>query len=156
VRVFAAFTGPVGLAAATLLGTALGLGAYAFHYAEGTSYLSSNPETCANCHIMWPQYDSWVASSHSHVARCVDCHLPHQPVRQMISKTENGWNHSVAFTLQNFPEPIRIKRRNLDIVQRNCLECHGDIVHELLPATVTGEAVSCIHCHRAVGHAGNQ
>lgn len=153
---YAALTGPLGLFAASLFGVALGLGTYAFHYAEGTSYLSSNPETCANCHIMWPQYDSWIASSHSAVARCVDCHLPHQPVRQWISKAENGWNHSAAFTLQNFAEPIRIKPRNLDIVQRNCLECHTALVHELLPATVTGEAVSCIHCHRDVGHAASR
>jgi cytochrome c nitrite reductase small subunit len=146
-------TGTLMLATAALLGVVLGLGIFTFDYAEGTAYLSDNPEACANCHVMWDQYDSWTASSHSPQAGCVDCHLPHPMIPKYISKAENGWNHSLAFTLQNFPEPIRIKPRNLAIVQRNCVACHSDLVHELLPATVSGEAVSCIHCHREVGHA---
>jgi cytochrome c nitrite reductase small subunit len=141
------------LAAAVLTGVVIGVGFFTMDYAEGTSYLSNDPAACANCHIMWDQYDSWTASSHSAQAGCVDCHLPHPTVAKWISKAENGWHHSVGFTLQNYPEPIRIKPRNLAIVQRNCVTCHVDLVHELLPATVTGDAVSCIHCHRDVGHA---
>ncbi len=145
--------GTLTLAIAALVGVLIGLGAFTFTYAEGASYLSNNPEACANCHIMWDQYDSWTASSHSHVARCVDCHLPHPTVPKWISKAENGWFHSVGFTLQNYPEPIRIKPRNLRIVQENCVACHTGMVHEMLPETVEGESVSCIHCHRDVGHA---
>jgi cytochrome c nitrite reductase small subunit len=141
------------LSAALLLGCTLGLGGFAFVYGKGASYLSTRPEACANCHIMWPQYDSWVASSHQHVAVCSDCHLPHATIPKYISKADNGLMHSWAFTFQNFPEPIRIKRRNFHILQRNCVECHRDIVHELLPATEAGEAVQCIHCHVNVGHA---
>jgi cytochrome c nitrite reductase small subunit len=103
---------------------------------------------------MQPQFDEWVNSSHTAVAGCVDCHLPHPPVRKWVSKAENGWFHSVAFTLQNFPEPIRIKPRNLRIVQDNCVNCHVQMVHEMLPATPGGERVSCIHCHADTGHAG--
>jgi cytochrome c nitrite reductase small subunit len=142
------------LGLAALAGILLGLGLFTFSYAEGTSYLSSDPAACANCHIMWDQYDSWTASSHSPVAGCVDCHLPHPTVPKWISKAENGWFHSVGFTLQNYPEPIRIKPRNLQIVQTNCVNCHTGMVHEMLPATVAGESVSCIHCHQDVGHAG--
>ena len=36
----------------TLLGIALGLGAYTFAYAKGWSYLTNNPQACANCHVM--------------------------------------------------------------------------------------------------------
>jgi cytochrome c nitrite reductase small subunit len=115
--------------------------------------MSNDPEACINCHIMDDQFDSWVASSHQTVARCVDCHLPHPPVMKWISKAENGWFHSVAFTLQNFDEPIRIKPRNLRIVQDNCAGCHTTAIHQMLPQTVRGESVSCIHCHREVGHA---
>jgi cytochrome c nitrite reductase small subunit len=147
-------TGTLFIAIAVLVGVAAGLGAFTFWYGEGGSYLSSNPEACVNCHIMQPQYDEWVGSSHTAVAGCVDCHLPHQPVRKWISKAENGWFHSVAFTLQNFPEPIRIKPRNLRIVQDNCVACHSQLVHEMLPATADVERLSCIHCHADVGHAG--
>jgi cytochrome c nitrite reductase small subunit len=141
------------LAAAALVGILAGLGAFTFTYGEGASYLSSNPDACVNCHIMRDQYASWNASSHSAQAGCVDCHLPHGPISKWISKAENGWFHSVGFTLQNFPEPIRIKPRNRAIVQRNCVECHTAMVHEMLPATAGGESVSCIHCHADVGHA---
>jgi cytochrome c nitrite reductase small subunit len=142
------------LGLSAIVGVLIGLGAYTFSYAEGTSYLSNNPEACVNCHVMWDQYDSWTASSHSAAARCVDCHLPHPTIPKWISKAENGWFHSVAFTLQNFPEPIRIKPRNRAIVQRNCVGCHTSMVHEMLPATADGEAVTCMHCHVEVGHAG--
>jgi cytochrome c nitrite reductase small subunit len=149
-------TAVLSLLAAGLLGLVIGVGAFTFIYAEGASYLSNNPDACANCHIMWEQHSSWTASSHSAVAACVDCHLPHPTVPKWISKAENGWFHSVAFTLQNFPEPIRIKPRNMAIVQRNCNSCHAAMVHQMLPATLDGEAVTCSHCHRDVGHAGNR
>jgi cytochrome c nitrite reductase small subunit len=139
--------------AAGLLGILGGLGIFTFTYGEGASYLSSNPDACVNCHVMRDQYASWSASSHSAQAACVDCHLPHGPVSKWLAKAENGWFHSVAFTLQNFPEPIRIKPRNRAIVQRNCVSCHTAMVHEMLPTTSTGESVQCMHCHQDVGHA---
>lgn len=144
---------PLSVLVAVLFGALVGLGAFTFAYGEGVSYFSTRPEGCMNCHIMRPQFDSWIKSSHQPVAGCVDCHLPHATVPKYVAKADNGFFHSWAFTFQDFHEPIRIKPRNLRIVQRNCVECHTEMVHELLPATVSGEAVSCIHCHRAVGHA---
>ena len=35
-----------------LIGLALGVGAYTFVYAKGYSYLSNDPQACANCHVM--------------------------------------------------------------------------------------------------------
>jgi NapC/NirT cytochrome c family, N-terminal region len=60
-----------------LLGIPAGIGAFTFVYAKGYSYLSTDPRTCLNCHIMGPQYDAWLKSGHRHAAVCVDCHLPH-------------------------------------------------------------------------------
>ncbi|HET8748893.1 MAG TPA: hypothetical protein VFM98_25090, partial [Ramlibacter sp.] len=37
---------------AVLAGVVLGIGGYAFVYAQGHSYLSAEPRVCANCHIM--------------------------------------------------------------------------------------------------------
>ncbi|HEY5653546.1 MAG TPA: cytochrome c nitrite reductase small subunit [Pontiella sp.] len=138
---------------AVLLGVLIGIGAFTFKYAEGFSYLSSDPEVCVNCHIMTPQYDSWQKSSHHTVAVCVDCHLPHDFFGKYIAKAENGWHHSKAFTLQNFHEPIMIKEKNKRILQDNCIECHKDMVHELFKRDMTEpDAVSCVHCHASVGH----
>jgi cytochrome c nitrite reductase small subunit len=142
---------------AICVGVPLGLGLYAFRYAEGLSYLSNNPKTCINCHIMNEEYDSWEKSGHHHVAVCNDCHIPHELIPKLAAKARNGWNHSAAFTLQNFHEPIMIGPRNAEILQENCLRCHGDFVHDITvmesPGDVPGESVSCVHCHKAVGHA---
>ena len=74
------------LVLAVLLGILAGVGGYTFVYAEGLSYMSSDPKVCANCHIMQPQYDSWQKSSHHAVAGCVDCHLPHDFVGKYVAK----------------------------------------------------------------------
>lgn len=139
--------------AAIAVGAAVGLGGFAFQYAEGTSYLSPDPRACANCHIMQPQYDSWQKTSHHTVATCGDCHLPHAFVPKYLAKAENGWHHSVAVTLQNFDEPIRIKGHNVSSLQANCLRCHGDLTHpQQSVARGPGDVLPCVHCHASVGH----
>ncbi len=142
------------LAVAVLLGLLSGVGGFTFRYAEGFSYFSNDPQNCANCHIMWPEYDSWAKGSHHHVAGCNDCHLPQGLVPKWIAKAENGYHHSKGFTLQDFHEPILIKQKNAEILQASCLRCHGDFVHELVPGSNTTDpnAVQCVHCHQGVGH----
>jgi cytochrome c nitrite reductase small subunit len=141
------------VALAVLVGVLLGLGAFTFLYAHGLSYLSTDPAACANCHIMQSQYESWQRSSHHAVAKCVDCHLPHDFIGKYWAKAENGWHHSKGFTLQDFHEPIMIKSKNALILQRNCLACHEGIAHGLVEG-VNGEPdeVQCVHCHADVGH----
>jgi cytochrome c nitrite reductase small subunit len=136
------------------LGLLLGVGGFTFGYAEGLSYFSTDPKACMNCHIMRPQYDSWMKSSHHTVAVCVDCHLPHDFIGKYIAKAENGYHHSKGFTLQDFHEPIMIKERNSQILQESCLRCHGDLVHQLVPGAKTEDrkALNCVHCHASVGH----
>ncbi len=138
---------------AIALGIPLGIGIFSFHYAGGTSYLSSNPTACANCHIMDHHYDSWQKGSHHGVATCVDCHLPASGIEKYVAKAINGYNHSKAFTLQNFHEPIMIGEANSKILQENCVRCHGDLLHETMTGSSTRyEPGRCVHCHRSVGH----
>jgi len=140
--------------AAIAVGIVAGLGAFTFRYAEGLSYFSSDPRACANCHIMRAEYASWQQAGHHAAATCVQCHLPHSTVPKLWAKAVNGWNHSSAFTLQNFHEPIQIGPRNAEILQENCLACHGGLVSELVHGSTTDQdAVLCVHCHRGVGHA---
>ena len=137
--------------ACALLGVLIGLGGMTFRYAEGLSYLSKDPESCANCHIMDPQYHAWQMASHHTVATCVDCHLPHDFPRKYIAKAENGWKHSMAFTLQDFPEPIVITPRNAELLHENCLRCHADLVNDQSIISVEGSP-RCVKCHVEVGH----
>ena len=138
---------------AVLMGALLGIGGYTFYYAHGLSYLSSDPKACVNCHIMRPQFDSWQKSSHHAVAKCVDCHLPHDFLGKYLAKGLNGYHHSKGFTLQDFHEPIMIKAKNARILQDNCVACHRDLVHELIGgANGAPDEVRCVHCHSSVGH----
>ncbi|MBI3999682.1 MAG: cytochrome c nitrite reductase small subunit [Candidatus Omnitrophica bacterium] len=135
------------------VGILAGVGGYTFYYAKGASYFSDDPKACMNCHVMQDQFDSWVKSSHHAVATCNNCHVPHELPWKYVNKGLNGWNHSKAFTFQNFPEPIRITLRNLDALQNNCLHCHNVLVSEILEhEKVSGKSQRCTECHRGVGH----
>lgn len=136
---------------AAMIGIFVGLGLYTFAYAQGTSYLSDDPNACINCHIMRDQFEGWNHSSHKAVATCNDCHVPHDFVNKWWVKGLNGWNHSRAFTLGNFPEPIQITEFNAGVLQTNCIECHQELIGSTtLDDSHDGRA--CVNCHRNVGH----
>jgi cytochrome c nitrite reductase small subunit len=135
----------------SLFGIAFGLGLFTFTYAKGFSYLSNDPAACVNCHIMREQYEGWSHSSHKAVATCNDCHTPHRFPDKWVIKGVNGFNHSVAFTTGNFPEPIMIRGFNANIAQENCVDCHTTTVTEM-HLFVSDEELDCVACHGNVGH----
>lgn len=145
---------PLPLFLAVAAGMLLGSSMFVLNYAEGLAYLSNDPESCTNCHIMQPQFDAWQRGPHAAIAVCNDCHTPHDLIGKYVTKARNGWNHSVAFTLQDFDEPIRIKSFNRAIVEENCRACHEELVNQ-----ITGhygaedQELDCVRCHRDVGHA---
>jgi cytochrome c nitrite reductase small subunit len=149
--------GKIGLALAAMTGIVVGLGTFTFGYGEGLSYFSTDPRACNNCHVMNDHYASWQKAGHHQAAKCVDCHLPHDFVPKYIAKADNGYRHSKAFTFMDFHDPIQITPRNSRILQDNCLACHGDFVHAIVAGSTTAEdAVSCVHCHRGVGHGARE
>ena len=137
-----------------LAGILFGLGVFTFGYARGTSYLSDNPETCVNCHIMRQQFDAWNQSSHKAVATCNDCHTPHEFPGKWLVKGLNGWNHSLAFTTGDYPDPIRIRDFNAEIAQQNCLYCHQAMVSQVY-GFHQDQSRRCVDCHGNVGHRTN-
>jgi hypothetical protein len=92
------------IAVAVLLGVVIGLGIYTFLYAKGYSYLTNNPEACANCHVMQAQYEGWLKSSHHSAATCNDCHTPHNIIGKYAVKADNGFWHSFYFTSGRYPD----------------------------------------------------
>jgi len=158
----------VSIALGATLGLAVGLGGFTFAYAKGASYLTNDPNACANCHVMQGQFDAWVKGSHRSVAGCNDCHAPHTFFGKYATKARNGFWHSFYFTTGNFHEPIEIGQRNHEITEAACRSCHESIVHAIdsqgesagvLPARRPidseprkGEPMSCVRCHRDVGH----
>ena len=141
------------LAFVVLGGVCVGAAGYTFSYARGASYLSDDPRACANCHVMQTHYDGWQKSSHHAVATCNDCHTPHDFVGKYLTKMENGYHHSKAFTLQDFPDVIRIRPKNARILQASCLHCHAALVDELVAHGGPQAApMDCVRCHADVGH----
>jgi cytochrome c nitrite reductase small subunit len=136
------------------IGLAVGVGGYTFWYAKGYSYLSNNPASCANCHIMNEQYDGWQKSSHKAVATCNDCHTPHNLVGKYLTKASNGFWHSYYFTADNFHEPIQITEGGRQVTEQACRYCHGDLVSGITISDghKANSEISCISCHRSVGH----
>jgi cytochrome c nitrite reductase small subunit len=141
------------LVLACALGVFLGLGLFTFRYAKGLSYFSTDPSACVNCHIMQSQYASWQRSSHHAQAVCIDCHLPADFVPKYIAKAENGYRHAERFTSGNFAEPIFVQPRGAEILEENCIRCHGALVADMRAGS-SGHApgIACVHCHAGVGH----
>jgi len=134
-----------------LAGGIVGLGGFTFIYGQGFSYLSDDPKACANCHIMQSVYDRWNHGTHKAVATCNDCHTPELLYGKYIVKAINGWNHSVAFTTGNFPEPLRITGFNKKVTQLQCLKCHSALVSSVMRFHGK-EEMNCLTCHSGVGH----
>jgi cytochrome c nitrite reductase small subunit len=137
------------LAICLSLGVIAGTGLFTFTYAEGVSYLSDDPEACANCHVMVDHHEAWQRGSHHAVAVCNDCHAPESLIPKYAVKAINGWNHSVAFTTGEFADPFQITPMNVRVAEQSCRRCHASLVHAIDPGA--GE-LSCLRCHAGVGH----
>ena len=82
-------------------------------------------------------------------------------VHKYFVKAMNGYHHSKAFTLQDFKEPIRIKPGNAQVLETNCLRCHGELTSESTAHGTLGvptdpgrgaDLYGCVRCHQEVGH----
>jgi len=160
-RFFKFFVPPRGWGriAAVVGGAMLGLFCYLIYISNAVSYLSDDPETCVNCHIMAPQYATWSHSSHREVAHCNDCHVPHNNVfNKYYFKAKDGMRHAYMFTMRLEPQTIFIREEGKHVVQQNCLRCHSDLVHNsrLLAMTTTYHDSfndrQCWECHRETPH----
>jgi cytochrome c nitrite reductase small subunit len=142
-----------------LLGILVGILILVFHVSNATSYLSEDPETCINCHVMYPYYASWSKDSHGKWATCSDCHVPQDNfIRKYSVKARDGMAHATYFTFRWEPQVITIKPRGRAVVQENCIRCHVDLVDMTTLVTVDRQAVErndgkyCWGCHQETPH----
>lgn len=143
---------PLAVVLGLALGLLLGVGGYTFIYARGASYLTNDPAACANCHVMREQFEGWQRSSHRSVAVCNDCHTPHNVAGKYYTKARNGFWHSFYFTTGGFPDPITITPTSARVTEGTCRTCHAAIVHAIDFAPRRGDELTCVSCHRSVGH----
>lgn len=147
------------LPAIIVTGIILGLGIYIIDVSNAVSYLSDEPETCINCHVMVPQYATYQHSSHREHATCNDCHVPQDNVfKKYFFKAKDGLRHATMFTLRMEPQVIFIKEEGKEVVHDNCVRCHSNLVNDSKLMTQTAMLAhnktdrECWECHREVPH----
>ncbi|MEL7587890.1 MAG: cytochrome c nitrite reductase small subunit [Prolixibacteraceae bacterium] len=141
------------------LGVFSGFFLLAVYLSKAHSYLSDDPQTCVNCHIMAPQYATWNHSSHREWTNCNDCHVPHDNFfHKYLFKAQDGMRHATIFTLRKEPQVIYIREAGAEVVHQNCIRCHAgqliDVRQETLIAHYAEHRTSrkCWECHREVPH----
>lgn len=142
-----------------LIAVLIGLFFYTFYVSNAASYLSDEPETCVNCHVMRPEYATWQHSSHREVAVCNDCHVPQDNIfNKYFFKAKDGLRHATIFTLRTEPQVIKMHSDGIKVVQENCKACHFELNKEVALLEVDGsnylhgEGKLCWDCHREVPH----
>lgn len=142
-----------------ILGIFSGLVCFVLYLSRAHSYLSDEPETCTNCHIMSPQYATWMHSSHREQAHCNDCHVPHNNAfNKYYFKAKDGLRHATMFTLRKEPQVIFIKDEGKRVVQQNCIRCHSNLLTDAKLLMKTDEfhhfrhERQCWECHRETPH----
>ena len=131
--------------------TVLALGVFIF-VTDAPAYAGSEPETCANCHVMDSQYENWYHAPHEKFTKCVDCHLPHENiVVYYLEKGRQGAKDVYAFTTGNIPVAIRASEKTKGIIQSNCIRCHEETVESVTMGAQPFDRY-CWDCHRAMSH----
>ncbi|HBE40626.1 MAG TPA: cytochrome c nitrite reductase small subunit [Bacteroidales bacterium] len=136
-----------------------GIALFAFHISNASSYLADKPATCVNCHIMAPQYATWYHSSHREKTNCNDCHVPHNNIfAKYFFKVKDGLRHATIFTLRKEPQVIFIREDGKQVVHRNCIRCHSELLTDSKLLARGNELHTlrmdrnCGECHRETPH----
>lgn len=132
---------------------------HSFYVSNAISYLSDDPETCVNCHVMRSEFATWQHSSHREVAVCNDCHVPQNNVfNKYLFKAKDGFRHATMFTFRMEPQVIRMHEAGQAVVQENCKGCHQNVNQNVSTRNVSLEdkmhdnGKLCWDCHREVPH----
>ena len=142
-----------------LFGIFVGLFLFILHAAKATSYLSDDPRTCVNCHVMAPQFATWERGGHGKVTNCNDCHVPQDNIlNKYFFKASDGLRHSFMFTFKLEPQVIQIKEADKKAVQQNCVRCHSNVIHPISLRAISNKNIIneenryCWDCHRETPH----
>ena len=138
----------------------MGLFIYTFFTARAYSYLSNDPATCVNCHIMGPYYATWMHSSHGRNTTCNDCHVPQDSkIRGYYFKAVDGLRHSAVFTIRGEDQALQAIPASSEVIMENCVRCHTQLNSEFIRTGRMGfkemkemGGHACWDCHRDVPH----
>lgn len=144
-------------------GIICGLVVYLVYVSKAASYLSDEPKTCVNCHIMSTYYATWNHSSHAIHATCNDCHVPHNNFfNKWFFKAKDGLRHASVFALRMEPQVIKAIPASSEVIMNNCIRCHTQLNQEAVKTgrvtysdVTCGKGKACWDCHRQVPHGGS-
>jgi len=108
-------------------------------------------EFCGNCHVIKAQVDSYLHSAHREAAKCGDCHIPHGVVKGSFYKAYTGVLDVVGVLKGVDPVDISLSAHGKEVVQENCLRCHGSMVG-VIGDTKRDGGMYCFECHRNIVH----
>ena len=106
---------------------------------------------CGKCHAMDYQVSTYSHSSHALEANCGDCHAPHGLVTGSLYAAYTGSRDIFRVVTNTTPDEIRATDLSKEIIQDNCLRCHGDIMGDIGDTRENG-GVHCFHCHQNIVH----
>lgn len=106
---------------------------------------------CERCHVMQEQVDTYRHSPHQQAANCGGCHDPHGLVSGSAYAAYTGTRDVYRVVSSTIPAEIRATDMSKQVIQNNCLRCHGDIMKEIGDTSQDG-GKHCFHCHREIVH----
>lgn len=107
---------------------------------------------CAGCHVMEPQYETFMHSAHQLAGNtCVDCHLPHSLGYGAVDKAYTGIKDFAGVVMNKDPFTIHAGEHSKDVVQDNCIRCHGTMMLNVGDTAADGGR-RCFDCHRNTPH----
>ena len=109
------------------------------------------PEFCGKCHVMDEQVESYLHSAHRLGASCSDCHVPHSLIPGAVYKSYTGTKDLIGVIMDKDPYQIRVSELGKGIIQKNCLQCHGDLLRDIGDTNRDGGKY-CFECHRSTPH----
>ncbi|AGA69011.1 nitrate/TMAO reductase, membrane-bound tetraheme cytochrome c subunit [Desulfitobacterium dichloroeliminans LMG P-21439] len=109
------------------------------------------PVFCGSCHVMEEQVETYLHSAHRLGTKCGDCHVPHSLVPGAINKAYTGTKDFIGVLRDKDPYTIEVSPLGQDIIQENCLRCHGDLLH-MVGDTKRDGGRFCFDCHRDTPH----
>lgn len=112
----------IALTAVALLAM-VGAGVYTWDTINSSAFCGTT------CHLMDPQYQTHLASSHNKVA-CVECHVGRTTIAISLTRKDEGVRETIAYITGNYELPIIAKETRAS--SESCEKCHA---LRTLPAT---------------------
>lgn len=117
-------------------------------------------ETCARCHVIRAEVDTYKATAHYAAGvACQDCHTKPGVFNYFVRNLQ-GVTHLVNYASDTYQEPI-----TTFVGANNCVQCHPkeeierDLVVGQIRVNHTGlreEGYQCLTCHANISHPGTQ